>query len=140
MATLQQIRKKVVSVDVNLDGEIIHTEMVPYAQGQSEAEAWLKKLNDEEDNAEATALFFERFFATFKSWDLEDESQPVMEADNGSEPRQKTNPATGKPLFQIIPLTVDGFKQADIDVRLLAAFMVRAYEAHAAKKAPNVRR
>lgn len=137
MATLQQIRKQIVNVEVNLGGgDPIHTEMVPYSQGQREAQEWVKKLEQQDDDEQATALFYERFFATFKSWDLEDETKPMLDEQGN----QIINPRTAKPQYEIIPLTVEGFKAADLDARLLADFWVRAYEAHAAKKAPSGRR
>lgn len=140
MPTLQQIRKQVVSVEVDMGGgDPVRVEMIPFAQGQREAEEWLKRLTDEEDNEQATALFYERFISTFPSWDLEDERKPVRETIDGVE-RQKTNPRTGKPQYEVIPLTIEGFKDADLDARLLAAFMVRAYEAHGEKKPKSGRR
>jgi len=109
---LSKLREKTFDVTIDFgDGDIVKMSMRPHVDGQAEAKALKKKIDESEDDQETIDLIQEKFCRTISRWDMEND-------DNGD----------------VIPLTVEGLTAANVPVSILGDLLVRGYEEVASGK------
>jgi len=130
MATLSKLKKKVVDALVDFgDGDVIKLQMTPYSQGEAEARAFSKQLEETEDDEVIGALVHGRFIETIQEWDFEDDQKPQLT--EGDAPLTHSD---SSPRFPVIPLTHEGLKDANVPPALLTDILIKGYEYLNAKK------